>query len=171
MNIFILGTTPESSARAHCDQHLHKMVLESAQIISTALHLRGWKQAWMYKPTHISHPCVQWAASSNHNILWVIELADELRRIREELDCPPHASSEVIKFAQDYLAGEVPFASSYLATDFALAMPLHIHARSDIDTVGKYQAYYRWKNEQWKALDKGPMTWKNRPVPEFMNLV
>ena len=170
MNIFVLGPTPESSARAHCDQHLHKMILESAQIVSTALRLRGWNREWLYKSTHISHPCVRWAASSNHNILYVIELADELRRIREELDCPPHASSEVIKYAQDYLAGEVPFASSYLATDFALAMPLHIRARSDIGPVEKYQAYYREKNKNWTALDNKPMTWKNRPVPEFMNI-
>ena len=170
MNIFILGPTPESSARAHCDQHLHKMLLESAQIVSTAMRLRGWNREWLYKSTHIGHPCVRWAAASNHNILYVIELADELRRIREELDCPPHASSEVIKYAQDYLAGEVPFASSYLATDFALAMPLHIRARSDIGPVEKYQAYYREKNKNWTAFDNKPMTWKNRPVPEFMNL-
>ncbi len=170
MNIFILGPTPESSARAHCDQHLHKMILESAQIVSTALRLRGWNREWLYKLAYPAHPCVRWAAASNHNILWTIELASELEVIRQELDYPYHASSEVIKYAQDYLAGEVPFASSYLATDFAPAMPLHIRARSDIGPVEKYQAYYREKNKNWTALDNKPMTWKNRPVPEFMNI-
>lgn len=170
MNIFALYPSPIDSARAHCDQHLHKMILESAQIVSSAMHLRKFYVPWAYKPAYLTHPCVKWAAECNHNIVWILELARELEVIREELDCPVHSSSQIIKFAYDFLQGDLPYARADLAYPRICAMPVHIKMRGDISTEEKYQAYYRWKNEQWTALDKRPMTWNNRPVPSFMNL-
>jgi len=172
MNIFALSPDPILAARAHCDQHLHKMILESAQMVSTAFHIRGHGTGlpWLYKPAYQTHPCTIWTAESNHNIMWLIELALELENIRQELGCPYHASTEVIKFARDYLQEEFPFATLYHATDPALAMPIQIKMRQDINSYGKYQAYYRWKNERWTVLDKRPMTWQNRPVPSFMSV-
>ena len=171
MNIFALYPSPQESARAHCDQHLHKMILESAQMVSSAFHIRAHSPGlgWLYKPSYLTHPCTIWTGQSNHNILWLVELADELEVIRQELDCPYHSSSEVIKFARDYIQEEFPYCRSDLADPRALAMPIHIKMRQDISTEEKYQAYYRWKNDRWTAIDKRPMTWKNRPVPSFMN--
>lgn len=168
MNIFALYPSPQESARAHCDAHLHKMILESAQIISSAFYLRSWQRPWMYKPTHLNHPCVKWAAECNHNIVWTLDLARELEDIRQELGHPYHASTEVIKYAHDFLQDELPYVRADLAYPRICAMPVHIKMRSDISTEEKYQAYYRWKNQQWTVLDKRPMTWKNRPVPSFM---
>ena len=39
MNIFILDKNPEISARMHCDKHVPKMIVESAQMLSTAHRL------------------------------------------------------------------------------------------------------------------------------------
>ena len=36
MNIFVTDVCPEISARTQCDKHVVKMVLESAQMLSTA---------------------------------------------------------------------------------------------------------------------------------------
>jgi hypothetical protein len=169
MNIFALHQSPQESARVHCDQHLHKMILESAQIVSTAFHLRKFSIThWLYRPAYPNHPCTIWTAASDNNMLWLLELATELETIREELNCPYHSSSNVIKFARDYMQEERSAANSFLAHDPALAMPIHIKMRSDIDSYEKYRTYYRWKNQQWTVLDKRPMTWKNRPVPSFM---
>ena len=168
MNIFALYSQPRLAARAHCDQHLHKMILESAQIVSSALYLRSWQVSWMYKPAYLSHPCVKWTAESNHNIMWVIELAQELEEIRQELGHPFHSSSDVIKYAHDFLQDELPYVRADLAYPRICAMPVHIKMRGDISTEEKYQAYYREKNKRWTVLDKRPMTWKNRPVPSFM---
>ena len=38
MNIFILDNDIEQCARYHCDQHVGKMILESAQLLCTALN-------------------------------------------------------------------------------------------------------------------------------------
>lgn len=169
MNIFALYPSPIDSARAHCDQHLHKMILESAQMASTAAHLRLWKIPGIYKPAYETHPCTLWATNNIHNLAWLLELASELADIREELNCPIHASSEVIKIVRDFLHEE--FAVEYnLHTIPALAMPIEIRMLPNLTPYQKYQEYYRWKNKQWTALDKRPMTWNNRPVPSFMNI-
>ena len=38
MNIFFLDKSPDLSAQYLCDKHVPKMLLESAQMLSTALH-------------------------------------------------------------------------------------------------------------------------------------
>jgi hypothetical protein len=168
MNIFALYPSPQESARAHCDQHLHKMILESAQMASTVLDTWGFVSTWLYKPAYQKHPCTIWAAASKHNFRWLIELAYGLEVIRDELNCPYHASSDVIKFARNVIDEEFPTSSSFHADPPALAMPIQIKMLPGLDPYQKYQAYYRWKNKNWTALDKRPMTWNNRPVPSFM---
>lgn len=167
MNIFALDICPRKAARAHCDQHLHKMILESAQIVSSVLHASGNRSAWLYKPTHQNHPCTIWAGETNHNLMWLLELASELEVIRQELNCPYHASTDVIKFGIDWLQA-TSHATSALADTPALAMPIEIKMLPNLTPYQKYQEYYRRKNKQWTLLDKRPMTWKNRPVPSFM---
>lgn len=39
MNVFFLASTPDEAALYHCDKHVVKMVLESAQLLSTAHRL------------------------------------------------------------------------------------------------------------------------------------
>ena len=39
MNIFILHSDPEVAAKQHCDKHVCKMIVESAQMLSTAHRL------------------------------------------------------------------------------------------------------------------------------------
>jgi hypothetical protein len=170
MNIFALYPSPIDSARAHCDQHLHKMILESAQMASTAAHLRMWRIPGIYKPAYETHPCTQWVTKSIHNLYWMLELARELEIIREELNCPRHASSEVIKMVYDFVTIEFPHAHCDCADLPALAMPIEIRMLPNLTSNQKYQEYYRRKNKLWTALDKRPMTWNNRPVPSFMNI-
>ena len=73
MNIFVLDRDIATCARYHCDQHVVKMILESVQIMCTALHSRGIEAP--YKPTHIKHPCVLWVEHSYDNFLWLGRLA------------------------------------------------------------------------------------------------
>lgn len=76
MNIFYLDADIKQCARFHCDKHVIKMVLESAQILCSVLWLHQIKAP--YKPTHLSHPCVLWANESLSNWLWLKELASAL---------------------------------------------------------------------------------------------
>lgn len=60
MNIFVLSLDPFEAASMQCDKHVVKMVLETAQILSTVKTLLNEEGA-PYKPTHVNHPCVTWA--------------------------------------------------------------------------------------------------------------
>ena len=61
MNIFYLDKNPEIAAQYHCDKHCVKMILESAQLLSTAHRvLDGDKWAddqGLYKSFSPNHPC------------------------------------------------------------------------------------------------------------------
>lgn len=76
MNIFVTSEDPKQCARMLDDQRLVKMVLETAQLLSTAMHLVGG--IGCYRPTHANHPCTQWVAKCRGNYLWTLWLFDEL---------------------------------------------------------------------------------------------
>jgi hypothetical protein len=76
MNIFVLDDDIRQCARAHCDKHVVKMILEYTQILCTVCNLRGTKTP--YRSTHQNHPCVQWANFSKQNWLWLKKLTRAL---------------------------------------------------------------------------------------------
>lgn len=164
MNIFVLDRNPVIAASYHCDQHLHKMILESAQMLSTAAHkhfphLKGH----IYAPAYENHPCTVWVSASYSNMAWLCAMAVELEIIRDSKGCSTHSSIHVVEAVYHNLPILQPEPE-----DFAEAMYPHIKIRNDLTTVEKYQLYYRKKHQQWQ-LDKGRgMTYKDRPVPEFM---
>ena len=56
MNIFYLHKNPAVAAKMHCDKHVVKMILETAQLLCTAHHETGTGTKAMNKPTHKNHP-------------------------------------------------------------------------------------------------------------------
>ena len=99
MNIFYLSHDVTECAEQHVDKHAVKMVLEYAQLLSTAHRFldgskyigrspSGRKQVrfildddrehLMYSATHINHPSGIWVRKSNNNYLWLAELLSEL---------------------------------------------------------------------------------------------
>lgn len=109
MNIFYVDKDPVAAAQSLCDKHVVKMILESAQLLSTAhrildgvekiqekyvagsLPARYRKQkAWIlpdaresivYKATHANHPSAVWCRQSLENYGW---LADHLHALLDE---------------------------------------------------------------------------------------
>ena len=73
MNIFVLDNDIKKCAQYHCDQHVVKMILESVQMLCTALNKKGFTTP--YKSTHVKHPCVLWVEQSFENFLWLKKLA------------------------------------------------------------------------------------------------
>jgi hypothetical protein len=73
MNIFVLDSDLRKCAEYHCDKHVVKMILESAQLLSSACRLSGLDEG--YKLTHQNHPCAVWTRQSEDNFLWLADLA------------------------------------------------------------------------------------------------
>lgn len=82
MNIFFLHSNVYECARAHCDKHVVKMILETAQLLSTAHHVLDGDQAMegIYKSTHANHPCAIWVRESDMNYHWAFALLGALCR-------------------------------------------------------------------------------------------
>ncbi len=73
MNIFYLDRSPSIAAQYHCDKHVVKMILEYAQLMSTA-HVVLDNEQVAYKSTHKNHPSAIWARQSDYNYRWLYEL-------------------------------------------------------------------------------------------------
>ena len=82
MNIFYLHEDPKTCAEMHCDKHVVKMILEYAQLLSTAHRILDgdeWAdRVGLYKATHKNHPSAIWARESAGNYFWLNKLFQEL---------------------------------------------------------------------------------------------
>lgn len=76
MNIFYLDHDPALAAQYHNDKHVIKMILETAQILSTVCRTKGLDAG--YKSTHSNHPCTVWAGRNLSNFNWLRDLAKAL---------------------------------------------------------------------------------------------
>lgn len=153
MNIFILDLNIEKCAQYHCDQHVIKMILESTQIVCTALNKKGFKTP--YKSTHIRHPCILWAEESFANLQWVIRLAIALNneyryRYQKSKD---HRSISVL-----YSLQGMEFESKGL-TEFPQAMPDIYKVPGD-----PVQAYRRFYVGEKLKFAK----WTRRKIPYWI---
>lgn len=73
MNIFYLDRSPSLCAKYHCDKHVIKMILEYAQLMSTAHVVLDGNQV-AYKATHKNHPSAIWVRESDYNYRWLYQL-------------------------------------------------------------------------------------------------
>ena len=80
MNIFYLSNCPQEAAESHNDKHCVKMILEYAQMLSTAhRELDGDKAPdILYKSTHKNHPSTIWTRSSKQHYDWLYRLFRQL---------------------------------------------------------------------------------------------
>jgi len=150
MNIFVLDLDIRKCARYHCDQHVVKMILESVQILCTALWLHGIEAP--YKPTHGRHPCVLWASKSRSNMHWLARLAGALNyefkyRFRKESDHESYSVLAALRFRTVEDLGLTPFAQ---------AMPEQY--RIPGDPVTAYRNYYRAEKARFAR-------WTRRAIP------
>lgn len=154
MNIFILDRDITKCAQYHCDQHVIKMILESVQLLCTALNKKGFQTP--YRSTHIKHPCVLWVEESYDNFLWLARLThllnDEFRyRYNKEKD---HASIAVLNKIE-----HLEYERRGL-TPFAQAMPDQYKVKGQ--AVRAYRNFYRGEK-------MGFATWTRRTQPRWIH--
>lgn len=82
MNIFYLSKNAAECAAWHCDKHCVRMILEYAQLMSTAHRLLDGDEyadsKSLYKATHKNHPSAVWARSGIENYCWLHDLFEHL---------------------------------------------------------------------------------------------
>ena len=151
MNIFYLDSNVDTCARYHCDKHIIKMILESAQILCTVLWMHNISAP--YRKTHQYHPCVLWANESLSNWLWLKDLATALNKeYQYRFDHQKnHKSYDVI------LSLENPPLPELGLTKRPQAMP---HEFKQTNPVKAYRAYY-------KNCKRHLAYWTKRSTPEW----
>jgi len=158
MNIFFLADEPRRCAINHCDKHVVKMILEYAQLLSTAVELTTGTGLG-YKKTHENHPCSVWVRESAANFWWLFNMATYLTREYNFRYNKDHKSAEIIQRAGAYTQF-FPGYSEYKIQDFSTApqcMPERYRSNS---LFYSYQVYYiaeKLRFAKWKM--DGPPPW------------
>ena len=148
MNVFYTNSNPITCAYDHCSVHVNKMIIEYAQILSTAHHFfdkNNNKQ--IYKATHVNHPSVIWARQSKSNYFWLFTLYKELCYIYYLHSGKQHKSSLILnelKIPPDLLPD-----SKF--TEPPLAMPDEFKSN---DTVHSYRLYIISKYNDWVSRER-----------------
>ena len=155
MNIFVLDKNPRIAAQMHCDKHCVKMILETAQMLSTAHRVYDTPQAEkVYKQAHLNHPCTKWVRESKDNYSWAWALYYELLLEFKKRRGKPHKSGELIQYLA-HIPYEVP---SMGLTPFAQAMPDEYKGSCPVEA---YRAYYMGDKAAMAAWNWGT------PAPDW----
>lgn len=77
MNIFFVDENPVIAAKSLANTHAVKMILESAQMLSTAHHVcpgvtYNLIKDKIYKKTHMNHPSTKWVRENSANYSWLV---------------------------------------------------------------------------------------------------
>lgn len=162
MNIFFLDINPKICAQYHTDKHVVKMILESAQLLSTAHRVLDGtdnklqdadKDLILYKATHQNHPSALWARESKENYYWLYSLYLQLCQEYTHRYCKIHKSQGLFELLRQPPKNiqDKPFnyPTPVMDEQFILG-----------DTVQSYRNYY---NLAKKSLFK----WTKRDVPKW----
>ena len=177
MNIFYLDSDPVKSAELHCDKHVVKMIIEYAQLMSTAHRvldgdlyedrtannhrIKRWRlsdsnmENVVYKASHINHPSAIWTRASDSNYQFVYDMFVALCNEYTHRYGRVHLTEEKLKDLLQHLPNNIASA------DFVeppQAMPDDVKTSNAVDA---YQNYY-------KVYKKDFAKWTDRETTAFM---
>lgn len=160
VNIFITDEDPRVSAINLDDKRVIKMVLESAQMLCTALHQHGASHLAQYKQTHVNHPSNVWCRQTRTNYGWLLmhfrALLDEFQYRRNKPHKCEQMYDDLVVGAQHIPAGGLtPYANCAARADMGISYK-HI---ADIT-----EAYKMYLTDRW-ALDTLKPKWTGRARP------
>jgi len=151
MNIFFLDNDVKKCAEYHCDKHVVKMILETAQLLCGAHWATDSPYLVPYKMSHKNHPCSIWTRESLSNYHLLCELGLELCKEYTHRYEKRHKSQDVIEWCMVHK----PNISDIGLTEPAKAMPDEYKTNSVVES---YRNYYM-------GAKSGFAVWKKREKP------
>ncbi len=183
MNIFILDNDPVIAAQEQCDKHVVKMIVESAQMLSTVhrmldgvmerrpsksgamlqyYKLNDDRENILYKACHFNHPSTIWTRESDMNYDWhykhFIALCDEYTYRYGKI----HSTDTKLRYELQAQPNKIPKLKRM--TPFKLAMGSNPECILE-DAVESYRRFYETKQKRFN------MIWSKRPVPKWFNAI
>ncbi len=151
MNIFFLDEDVRKCAEYHCDKHVVKMILETAQLLCGAHHMTGQVTDQVpYKLSHKNHPCAVWARQSLSNYLYLCELGLELGKEYTHRYGKRHKSIDVI----NWCIINKPNIPDIGFTTPAMAMPDEFKTDSVVESYRNYYMGAKISLASWKNREK-----------------
>jgi hypothetical protein len=175
MNIFYLDHDVRKCAEMHNDRHVVKMILEYAQLLSTAHRildgvlstgvsasgrkktvyvLADNRDTVLYSATHVNHPSAVWVRQSDKNYDWLFALFQALMDEYTYRYDKVHACSK-LEMHLARIPNNIPWKPF---TEPTPAMPDDVKVLND--SILSYRNYYI-HNKTHLA------NWKKRDVPEW----
>ena len=148
MNIFVLDLDPKKAAKYHTDKHVVKMILEHAQMMSTAVRMSGIDEG--YKIAYQNHPCTKWVRESLSNYRWLYDLTFYINlqyRLRFNHNYN-HKSFDVIDSIRE------PNIPDLGMTPFAQAMPDQYKNENPVIAYRRYYIFEKSHLFQWTKVTK-----------------
>lgn len=182
MNIFYVHSDPKTCAQHHVDKHVVKMILEYAQLLSTAHRILDGtestiisarnrkKKVWslpdhrdsvLYSCTHANHPSAKWARHSEQNYRWLFNLWCELLAEYTYRYGKQHASSRLMS-ALARPPKNINMDEKFSAPWRAMPDEYKFDRTVPDYTVKSYRAYILGAKSQM-------LKWKNRETPEWVH--
>jgi hypothetical protein len=157
MNIFLLDADTRKCAQYHCDKHVVKMILETAQLLCGVHHMTDQVTDQVpYKLSHKNHPCAIWSRESLSNYLYLCDLGLELCKEYTYRYGKRHKSQDVI----EWCVTNKPNICDKEFTEPARAMPNEYKVDSVVES---YRNYYIGEKSKIAV-------WKNRDIPEWFKM-
>ena len=179
MNLFYQHKDPEVSATLHCDKHVVKMIIEYAQMLSTAhrildgseyisqtlggRRIKRWEhpnsnmEGVLYKASHINHPSTQWVRENAIQYQYAYDMFTNLCDEYTYRYGKVHMTDSKLRNLLDQLPKNIKLGEW---NEPPQCMPNDVKVRGDsINAYHKYYAIYK----------KDFAKWTGRPVPNFMD--
>jgi hypothetical protein len=191
MNIFYLDPHPKTCAEMHLSKHVVKMIIEYAQLMSTAHRvldgteyidassgrkIKRWRlddsarESTLHKASHINHPSAIWCRENQANYAWLycmwLHLLDEYTYRYGKI----HACAR-LKDALRCHPNKIAIGDFFAPTP---AMPPEVKVLAENPTPGrKYDSLKSYHN-YYNVSKRSFATWKgrvnSRPTPEWYNV-
>ena len=177
MNLFYLHEDPKESAKLHLDKHVVKMVIEYAQMLSTAhrmldgtqytdassgRRIQRWRldnsnmDGVLYKASHINHPSTRWVRENAIQYKYAYDmftaLCDEYTYRYGKI----HLTYTKLRDLLNEIPNNITLGSY---SEPPQCMPEDVKVQND--SISAYHKYY----QEYK---KDFAVWTARPTPEFM---
>lgn len=176
MNIFYIDKDPHNAAKQMVDKHVVKMILETAQLLSTAHRLldgeeyvgqtatgrkaKRWRlpdpelDEVLYQATHINHPSAVWCRETSENYDWLFShflgLLDEYNyRYGKKHKCTDMVDA-LMRLPQNIPLGNFTPVTPAMAEQYIISN----------DSLENYRNYYRQgKTHLHKWTKRTPPAW------------
>lgn len=176
MNIFYLSKNERECAQFHNDKHVVKMILEYAQLMSTAHRVLDGKEGieisekgrrikrWflndsqlntsLMKATHINHPSAVWTRKTSNNYEWLYRM---WRCLLEEY---------TYRYGKNHscerLIGDLAILPKNIANGSFVQPPpaMPDHCKVNGNSIESYRNYYKLEKRSFS-------NWKKRSTPNW----